>query len=74
MKNKDLDKIMTNMADAGCGSADIEKVRSLFEAGLYDEIVKCMRRCRCELMEELHMRQRMVDRMDQLIRTAENSI
>ena len=72
MKNTDIEKIIVNMGDAGCSSADIERVRSLHMAGLDDEIIKCLRRCRCDLIEELHMNQRRVDCIDHLIRTAEN--
>ena len=73
MKNKDIERIITNMGDAGCSSEDIERVHHLHEAGLDDEIIKCLRRCRCDLIEELHRSQRKVDSMDHLIRTAENS-
>ena len=72
MKNTDIEKILINMGDAGCSSADIERVRSLYEAGLEDDIVRCLRRCRCDLMEEPHRSQRKVDCMDHLIRAAEN--
>ena len=72
MKNTDIEKIIVNMGDAGCSNADIEWVRSLHAAGLDDEIIKCLRRCRCDLIEELHMNQRRVDCIDHLIRTAEN--
>ena len=73
MKNIEIEKIVTNMGDAGCSRADIERVRHLHEAGHDDEIVKCLRRCRCDLIEELHRNQRKVDCMDHLIRTAENN-
>ena len=72
MMNTDIERILMNMDDAGCSRADIERVCSLHEAGLDDEIVKCLRRCRCDLIEELHMSQRKVDCIDHLIRTTEN--
>ena len=74
MKNTDIEKILINMCDAGCSYADIERVRSLYEAGLEDDIVRCLRRCRCDLMEELHKSQRRVDCIDHLIRAAENNL
>ena len=74
MKNTDIEKILINMGDAGCSAVDIERVRSLYEAGLEDDIVRCLRRCRCDLMEELHRSQRKVDCMDHLIRAAENNL
>lgn len=74
MKNTDIEKLLISMGDAGCPDADIERVRSLHEAGLDNDIVRCLRRCRCDLMEELHRSQRRVDCMDQLIRAAENGL
>ena len=73
MKNTDIEKILINMDDAGCSAADIERVRRLHEAGFDDEIVRCLRRCRCDLVEELHKSQRKVDCIDHLIRAAESS-
>ena len=73
MKNTDIEKIIVNMGDAGCSRTDIERVRNLHEAGFNDEIIKCLRRCRCDLIEELHRNQRRVDCLDHLIRTAENN-
>ena len=72
MKSSDIERIIANMGDAGCSSADIERVSSLHKAGHDDEIIKCLRRCRCDLIEELHQNQRRVDCMDHLIRAAEN--
>ena len=74
MRNTDIEEILINMGDAGCSDADIERVRSMHEAGLDAEIVSCLRRCRCDLMEELHRSQRRVDCMDQLIRAAQNEL
>ncbi len=62
------------MKDVGCSGADIGRVHNLYEAGFEEEIVKCLRRCRCDLIEELHTSQRKVDRIDHLIRMAEKSI
>ena len=73
MKSLDIEKVIVNMGDAGCSSADIERVSSLHEAGLDDERLKCLRRCRCDLIEELHRNQRKVDCMDHLIRATENT-
>ena len=72
MKNTDIETILINMYDAGCSCADIERVRKLHEAGFDDDIVRCLRRCRCDLMDELRRSQRKVDCIDHLIRAAEN--
>ena len=71
MKNTDIENILINMGDAGCSGEDIERVRKLHEAGLDEDIIRCLRRCRCDLIEELHRSQRKVDCMDHLIRAAE---
>ena len=42
--------------------------KSLYEAGDMDGLVKYLRKCRCDLVEEMHDSQRKVDRMDYLIR------
>ena len=72
MRNTDLERILINMSDAGFSDEDIERVRRMHEAGHDGEIIRCLRRCRCDLMEELRRSQRKVDCMDYLIRAAEN--
>lgn len=72
MKSTDFERLIVNMGDAGCSTEDIERVSRLHEAGLDREILKCLRRCRCDLIEELHMSQRKVDCMDHIIRAAES--
>ena len=73
-KNTDIEKRLINMVDAGFAGEDIERVRRLHEAGLDDDIVRCLRRCRCDLIEELHKSQRKVDCIDHLIRAAESGL
>ena len=74
MDKKQLESIIGNMKDVGCCDADIKRVGNLYEAGFDIEIVKCLRRCRCDLIDELHSSQRKVDSIDRLIRSAEKSI
>ena len=64
----ELEKILTNLSDAGCGSEELEKARKLYEAGDAEALIRYFRKCRCSLMEELHESQRQVDRLDHLIR------
>jgi hypothetical protein len=71
MKDKDIEMIIANMMAAGCSDADADKVRRMHEAGMDTEILQCLRKCRCTLMDELHDKQRSVDRMDRLIRSAD---
>ena len=70
MKDKDIEMIIANMMAAGCSDADAGKVRRMHEAGMDNEILQCLRSCRCTLLDELHDKQRNVDRMDSLIRSA----
>ncbi len=70
MKDTDIEMIIGNMIAAGCGDEDADKVRRMHEAGMDDEILHCLRKCRCTLLDELHEKQRNVDLMDTLIRSA----
>ncbi len=72
MKKTDIETIVENMDAVSCRREEIERVKALHEAGLDNEIVKCLKKCRCDLIDELHDAQRRVDRMDHLIRSTEN--
>lgn len=72
MNNLDIERIINNMLDAGCGEQDIDRIRSMHEAGLDSEIIGVLRKCRCDLMDELRDSQRRVDRMDRIIRMTES--
>lgn len=74
MKETDIERLIDNMIAAGCSTSDTERVRKMHEAGMEQEILTCLRRCRCDLMGELHETQRKVDRMDQIIRSRQSSI
>ena len=64
----ELEKILTNLSDAGCGSEELEKARKLYEAGDMEALIRHFRRCRCSRLEELHESQRKLDCLDFLIR------
>ena len=66
-----LNDFCTGLADAGCEGFAIEGAARLMEAGQRDELIRHLRRCRCELVDAMHESQRRVDRMDRLIRQAE---
>ena len=72
MKDKDIEKIISDMMAAGCSQADADRVRSMHEAGMDAEIIQCLKKCRCDRMDELHDKQRSVDRLDRLIRSADS--
>lgn len=67
----DIETIIENMSAVNCSREDIERVRAMHEAGMASEIIRCLRMCRCSLMDELHETQRKVDRMDHLIRSTQ---
>lgn len=66
--NKELEKILTNFSDAGCGSEELQKAKQLYEAGDTEGLIRYFRKCRCSRMDELHESQRKVDCLDYLIR------
>ena len=65
---EELEQILTNLSDAGCGSEELEKARKLYEAGDMEALLRYFRKCRCSRMDELHESQRKVDCLDYLIR------
>jgi len=70
----ELEKILINLSDAGCGSEELEKARKLYEVGDTEALIRHFRRCRCSRMEELHESQRKVDCLDFLIRQIAKTI
>ena len=72
MKEKDIEMIIADMMAAGCSQADADRVRRMHEAGMDAEIIQCLKKCRCDRMDELHDKQRSVDRLDRLIRSADS--
>ena len=72
MKDMEMEKIIEAMQAAGCSDTDTERVRNMHKAGLDEEAIHCLRKCRCSLMDDLRESQRRVDRMDRLIRMTES--
>ena len=72
--NEELEKILTNLSDAGCGSEEIRRAAQIYEAGDTESLIRYFRRCRCRRMEELHESQRKVDCLDHLIRQTVKTI
>ena len=60
------------MADAGCSDASIRRAETLYQSGRADELIRCLRSCRCDALEEIHEKQRKLDRLDKLIRETWN--
>ena len=62
------DTLKTCMEDAGVSQEAVTNAIELYQSDARDELVRFLRRMRCELVEEMHESQRRVDRMDFLIR------
>lgn len=69
----ELEQVLANLKDAGCDDRAIDEAKKLCQTGKYDELHLHFRRCRAELMDELHESQRKVDRLDYLIRQTEKA-
>ena len=68
MKDTEIKMIIEDMKAAGCGSAYTDRVLRMHEAGMDEEILICLRKCRCSMIDELHERQRKIDHIDRIIR------
>ena len=68
----ELEKIIEAMQAAGFSALETERVLNMHKAGLDNEIIHCLRKCRCSLMDDLRESQRRVDRIDSLIRMTES--
>ena len=72
MKDSEIKAIIEEMKAAGCSSADTDRVMRMHEAGMDEEILICLRKCRCSMIEDLHERQKKIDHIDSLIRRSVN--
>ena len=70
---EDRSLLRSRMTDAGCDERSIAKAEALLAAGAREELIRCLRRCRCEQLEALHEKQKQLDRLDLLIRRAQQS-
>ena len=60
------------MEDAGCPVETVGKAERYYEAGAVGDLIRCLRSCRCDILEEIHEKQRKLDMLDWLIREAKN--
>ncbi len=72
--NEELDQMLSNLADAGCGQEELEHAAQLYETGDAEALLRHFRKCRSRRMDELHEVQRKVDRLDFLIRKRTKAI
>jgi len=63
--------LRSQMEDAGCDESSIARAEALYAAGAKEDLVRCLRCCRCEQLDALHDRQKQLDRLDLLIRKAQ---
>ena len=61
----EIKALIENLTDNGCSREGTLRAKALYG------LIKHLRRCRCDLVEEMHDSQRKVDRMDYLIRQAQ---
>ena len=71
--NERLEKMEMALSNAGLGQNAIEKAKRLLAAGHTEDLIRHLRLCRCDLMDELHETQRRVDCMDYVIRQTEKT-
>ena len=67
----ELKMMIDCLSDIGVDDEHKEMAKLFFESGQKSELIGYLKRCRCNLMDEMHESQRKVDRMDYLIRWAE---
>lgn len=72
--NEELDQMLSNLSDAGCGQEELEHAAQLYETGDAEALLRHFRKCRSRRMDELHEVQRKVDRLDFLIRQKTKAI
>ena len=72
--NEELEKMISILSDAGCGSEELEKAKQLYDAGDTEALIRYFRKCRSKRMDELHESQRKVDCLDFLIRRTAKAI
>ena len=61
----------TVLRDSGFAEEDMQRSILLYEAGEMKEFIRCLRKQRCVLMDEMHESQKRIDRLDSLIRQTE---
>ena len=45
--------LIENLTDSGCSSEGTRRAKALYEAGDMDGLVKHLRKCRCDVVEEM---------------------
>ena len=63
--------LRSRMEDAGCDEHSIARAETLYAVGAKEDLIRCLRCCRCDQMDVLHEKQKQLDRLDLLIRKAQ---
>lgn len=61
------------LADTGVRQELIERAMQLYQSGQEAELVRFLKLRRCNMVEDMHERQRKIDRIDYLIRQTKNN-
>ena len=68
----DLMYLKECMTDAGCSEASVQRAERLCQNGRTGDLLRFLRSCRCDVLEEIHEKQKRLDRLDKLIRETGN--
>ena len=60
------------MADSGCSEKALARAEQLYQCGSNDDLIRFLRSCRCDTLEEIHKKQKQLDHLDYLIRETTN--
>ena len=63
--------ILEHLLDAGCSETNAVMIEQLYQSGQLLDAIHQMKVVRCDLLEDLHQRQRRIDCLDVLIRNTE---
>ena len=67
----ELQEMIGDLSMLGCETDQEEMAERLYADGQMDDLVRCLKKCRCNLIDEMHESQRKVDKIDLIIRKAE---
>jgi hypothetical protein len=67
----ELQDMIGELSKLGCETDQEEIAERLYSEGQMGDLVKCLKKFRCDLVDEMHQSQRKVDKIDLIIRKAE---
>ena len=69
---EDWTQIKGCMEDSGCSADAIRRAETFFQEEAVEDLIRCLRVCRCDALEEIHKKQKQLDQLDMLIRETKN--